>query len=727
MSSYTWDTENVNESMARRSTDTGDVRKGELEALLDALPDSKDTRRLLDAVVSLAAQFFKADAAVIFLFQDGVFTPASWVGLHPHMVQRETTAPAAGLRAYVSRFMPRGGCRKFMSSPLLSSDHSFGELVVCSGAPGRSYYISSDRQLLTTIARRTADKMEWAQSSDRAKDQRGSISRIARTLVGERELAAVANRAVELAISELKADASAVWLASPREEALTLLAAVGFTKESMDFVRTLDFDSPSLEALAASTRQLQSLEKLEQAAEQELTFKMMKGSGMQSLVDVPLIARDGLVGVFSFARKVTKPWLDGDHAVVATMSDLLASSLLNAQLYEESERQRLLAQSLTSTLSGINEQLAAVNRESSELAEVAQQRAAELEATIANVADAIFVCDLQGKIALINDAGLEMIGESRTIAESLTLRDYLARARLRFPNGQPIPPNELAITRALQGEVVRGVQEVMYDARSGRDRQIVVSAAPIRDRKGRLVGAVEAQSDITRLKELDLLKDQFITVAAHEIKTPVTAIKGFAQTLLRSDREMDAKHRQALETIVRQSDRIDALVRDFLELSRMKQGSARLSLERIELGGLVRDVVDRMAMRTSAHNLYLSGADEVWVGVEVERMQEVVMNLLDNAIRYSPRGGVVEVRVTREGSSAVVSVRDEGMGIPTERQSNLFERFYRAHIGTPLDYGGLGVGLYISRETVREHGGEMWFESEEGKGSTFFFRLALAP
>lgn len=103
------------------------------------------------------------------------------------------------------------------------------------------------------------------------------------------------------------------------------------------------------------------------------------------------------------------------------------------------------------------------------------------------------------------------------------------------------------------------------------------------------------------------------------------------------------------------------------------------------------------------------------------------MNLLDNAIRYSPRGGEVEVRVTRDGSSAVVSVRDEGMGIPTERQGNLFERFYRAHIGTPLDYGGLGVGLYISRETVREHGGEMWFESEEGKGSTFFFRLALAP
>jgi signal transduction histidine kinase len=242
-----------------------------------------------------------------------------------------------------------------------------------------------------------------------------------------------------------------------------------------------------------------------------------------------------------------------------------------------------------------------------------------------------------------------------------------------------------------------------------------------------LVGAVEAQSDITRLKELDTLKDQFITVAAHEIKTPVTAIKGFAQSLLRREGAMSSAQQNALETIVRQSDRIDALVRDFLELSRLRQGPPRLFPKRAELSALVANVAGRMALGTGKHNLYISSAQEAWVDVEVERIQEVMMNLLDNAMRYSPLGGDVEVKVAREGSRAVVSVRDEGMGIPQARQENLFERFYRAHIGTPLDYGGLGVGLYISREIARQHGGDLWFESKEGEGSTFYFSLPLAP
>jgi two-component system, OmpR family, phosphate regulon sensor histidine kinase PhoR len=190
-------------------------------------------------------------------------------------------------------------------------------------------------------------------------------------------------------------------------------------------------------------------------------------------------------------------------------------------------------------------------------------------------------------------------------------------------------------------------------------------------------------------------------VAAHELKTPVTAIKGFAQSLLRNPTAVEPKHRHALETIVRQSGRIEALTRDFLEISRMQQRQKKLSRHRVDLTALVSRIAARTTLSTAKHRILISQSDPTWVDGESDRLEEVVMNLLENALRYSPGGGDVEIRVVHGGDKAIVSVTDHGVGISGSRQVNVFERFYRAHIGTSQDYGGLGVGLYISRELIR--------------------------
>ncbi len=392
----------------------------------------------------------------------------------------------------------------------------------------------------------------------------------------------------------------------------------------------------------------------------------------------------------------------------------------------EQVNSRRQLEDLTSRVKSANEQLVQANLQSQELATLAGRRAAELEAIIANIADAVFVCDPKGKITFINSAGQQMIGDHGQ-GEVTSLVEYISALKPRHLDGQPIHRRDLAISKALRGEVVRGVEEIVLDARLRRDRYILASAAPVRDPEARFLGAVEVLSDITRMKELDLLKDQFITVAAHEIKTPVTAIKGFAQTLARTPDACAPKYRRAIETIVQQSDRIDALVKDFLDVSGMRWGRVKLSPERIDLTALVTEEVARKAATAPRHHLVVSRKDPVSVQGDRERLNQVLENLLDNAIKFSPQGGEVEVQVRREADRAVVSVRDHGVGIPKERQSHLFDRFYRAHIGTPYDYGGLGVGLYISREIVRQHGGEIWFESEEGKGSTFYFSLPLVP
>ncbi|MCL5957772.1 MAG: PAS domain S-box protein [Chloroflexi bacterium] len=360
-----------------------------------------------------------------------------------------------------------------------------------------------------------------------------------------------------------------------------------------------------------------------------------------------------------------------------------------------------------------------------QLAETAQQRASELEAVVESIADEVFVCDKEGRIVDLNQSALKLIGLTRKEEALRPMVDYLHLLKLRHPDGRPVNAEELASSRALRGEIVRDYEEIARELPTQRDVYLLVSAAPIRDLEGNIVGAVQVLSDITRIKELDRLKDQFISVAAHELKTPVAVMKGYAQALLRRVEEFPPQCRKMLGAINRGADRLDMIVKDLLDISRLHLGYLELAKERIELPKLVEEVVDRMALTTAKHRIRVVKAEPVLVQGDRGRLEQVLINLIDNAIKYSPKGGDIDLEVAVLDHDAVVSIKDYGVGIPKEKQGRIFERFYRAHIGTPYDYGGMGVGLSISLEIVSRHGGRMWFESEEGRGSTFYFSLPL--
>lgn len=676
-------------------------------------------QHLLEVVVREMAAFFGADAALVLLRRDDRLAPAAWVGLPTDSPPEMADGTGRDLRRPLERLLTSKRCRDFMSAAMGSGQARVGELVLCSTEGNRPSWGAEDREMLKFLAHQVGVAVVYAQLLERAHGQQQAMARIAAALAGEVEVRKIAQTAVDLAVAELGADGVVVWMARPEARELELLASTGFDAQVVAQVARLSFDAPALATRTATDRRIHVVERLEQLPEElETTRQIFARVGMQSAVDVPLLARGRLMGVLSYVRKAPHRWDADEQLMVSTLADLLAAALLNAGLYEES-------QEMASRLRAANQQLVQANLRSSELADLAQRRAAELEATIDNIADAVFVCDPEGRITFTNGAALEMIGAERS-GELRTLVDYIAALRPRYPDGRPIPREDLAISRALRGEVVRGLEELVYDSRLRQDRHILVSAAPVRDPEGNFLGAVQVLSDITRFRELDQLKDQFITVAAHEIKTPVTAIKGFAQTLLRTPGACSPKYQRALETIVQQSDRIDALVRDFLEISRMRWGRVKLSPERIDLAALVADAVERRAAKAPRHQLLLTRKDPAWVDGDRERLNLVLEKLLDNAVRFSPQGGRVEVQLRREGSRAVVSILDRGVGIPKEKQAHMFDRFYRAHMGTPHDYGGLGIGLFITQEIVRQHGGEVWFESKEGKGSTFYFSLPLA-
>jgi two-component system, OmpR family, sensor histidine kinase VicK len=361
---------------------------------------------------------------------------------------------------------------------------------------------------------------------------------------------------------------------------------------------------------------------------------------------------------------------------------------------------------------------------------VAARRAAELDAVLDNMVEGVFACDKSGALTHMNAAGQRLL--------ELSSAGDVARAPVEagggglgpvHPDGRPFSPAELPLLRALAGEVIVEEDEVVENPGNNRRVFLRSSAAPIRDANGAVAGAVAVARDVTEVAEFDRLKDEFIRVAAHELKTPVAILKGYALTLMRTDQTLPVRSRRMLEAIDRGAERINGVVEDLLDISLARLDALHLSAVPVDLDELARETV--AGLHTSElHRVVIRCEDPAPLTVKADsaRTRQVLRNILSNALKYSPAGGTIEVVLSadRARGEARVSVRDYGIGIPAQRQAGIFRLFYRAHTDTPHDYGGMGVGLYMAKELIKRQGGRIWFESREGEGSTFSFTLPLA-
>jgi len=247
----------------------------------------------------------------------------------------------------------------------------------------------------------------------------------------------------------------------------------------------------------------------------------------------------------------------------------------------------------------------------------------------------------------------------------------------------------------------------------------------LRASDGRLIEAIANVRDITRQKEAEEVKTTFVSIVSHELKTPVAIIKGYASTLRREDADWDPPTLQkGLRVIEEESDRLDRLITNLLEASRIQAAGLNLNLGPLEIVGLVRKLVDEFRPQTDKHTFEVDfppGFPPLWV--DYERIRMVLSNLLSNAIKYSPKGGQIRVGGWTEIERAVIYVADEGIGIPEAEIPHIFERFYRVDNRLSRTTAGTGLGLYLSQAIVEAHGGEIWVRSQPGQGSTFFFSL----
>jgi PAS domain S-box-containing protein len=276
---------------------------------------------------------------------------------------------------------------------------------------------------------------------------------------------------------------------------------------------------------------------------------------------------------------------------------------------------------------------------------------------------------------------------------------------------------------------------------------VVITA--VHDEQGRLIGFGKVTRDLTERKlaeeaQVQLQAEQaaraaaeatarereeFLSVAAHELRTPITSLKGFTELSLRQlDRQgpLDLPRlRNALQVAHRQADKVAHLIDQLLEISRLRRGKLVLDRAPADLVELVQETVNAAQVHTRQHTLTVQAPPDLIASVDAVRLEQVLTNLLDNAIKFSPHGGAIEVEVARpEEQTARISVRDHGLGIPVEERPHIFEQFHQGHA---LDHrSGLGLGLYISHQIVARHGGQLLAEFPEDGGTRFVLLLPLA-
>lgn len=259
-------------------------------------------------------------------------------------------------------------------------------------------------------------------------------------------------------------------------------------------------------------------------------------------------------------------------------------------------------------------------------------------------------------------------------------------------------------------------------------RRLAARGFPLHDADAKPIGTGILWRDVTRERAADAMKAQLLSTVSHELRTPLASIKGFATTLLRQDVRWDeTTQRDFLRIIEEEADRLTEIIDNLLDMSQIEAGALRVEKEPMQLRTLIRDVVDAVRMRTEAHWFVVDLPAELpRVLADARRIRQVLRNLLENAVKYS-QGGQITVACEVEDAQVVVSVSDQGEGIPPEYLDKIFERFFQVDGAVTRRVGGSGLGLSIVRGIVEAHGGRIWAESAVGQGSTFRFTLPIAP
>ena len=366
---------------------------------------------------------------------------------------------------------------------------------------------------------------------------------------------------------------------------------------------------------------------------------------------------------------------------------------------------------------------------------------ARLRAILDQLPEGILITEsTNGTISYINDAAAHILGSSVQQLLKLPLHRLPYLHQMEDSGSYTLQPWNFMIVRALTGEIITS-QDTIIRRQDGSSTFILSSAAPLRTEDGIISGAVIVFQDITSKKTIEQQKNEFLSIASHELRTPITAIQGFAEILqfqMAHNPNLDSHSARALAVISEQSEQLSQLIEEMLDISRIENAHLLLTRAPHDLISILKHVIETQANTSKQHAIHLlleglTHQDTLIASIDENRMSQILSNLISNAIKYSPGGGTIEVGlryITPEpgkvngANECLIWVKDSGLGIPEADISRIFERFHRSS-NVDRSISGLGIGLYLVKELVTRHGGDVWAESIEGTGSTFYVKLPL--
>ena len=507
------------------------------------------------------------------------------------------------------------------------------------------------------------DRSRLFEAERRARSLSQQLARTGTLLATELDPVAVLEAVVSEALTLLDVDAAA--LAALEDDELVVSAAAGEGADQALGSRTAAtgwVGGDVVQSRAPVTYEDTSLNEGLHESDALIAF------GHRAYLGVPLAGREGaLHGVLSVYSLEPRLWREDETQALAALAANASIALSNAELYQH----------------------VAVEREQS-------------VAILANIADGIVAVDREGQVVLWNSA-----------AESIT----------GVPAGEAIGRTPLQVLqRDLESD--QGSTNRQIAIQNGdREVWLSLSEAVMRDPAGAVAGRIFAFRDISSEHVVEQMKSDFVSTVSVELRAPLTTIYGFAQTLLREDIAFgEAERRTFMEFISRESERLTTIVDALLNVARLDTGDVTVSLVPTDVAEVVSDVVNAALASTNGHRLVAEvGAKPLDAQADPDKLRQVLDQLISNAVKYSPSGGVVSVSAMPRQDTVEVAVADEGVGIPAAERERIFAKFYKPGGGQ-----GAGLGLFIAQGLVREMGGTIRVESEEGRGSRFAFELPLA-
>lgn len=348
------------------------------------------------------------------------------------------------------------------------------------------------------------------------------------------------------------------------------------------------------------------------------------------------------------------------------------------------------------------------------------------EALFTSIGDGAIATDEFGKITRINPTALKILGFS----EREMIGAWFPKKIISLHDtGEPVSLIDRPITRAfLTGKTV--IEKTYYRKKNGQAIPVAITVSPIM-LAGKPVGAIEVFRDITIEFEIDRMKSDFISLASHQLRTPLSAIKTYSHMLIDGYMgDITPAQKKSLRTIVSAANRMNELISTLLNITRMESGNVTVTPKQVDVQRLAEEVQKEHSLAANdkeiSVNVAVKSSSSPTVYTDALLFKEVLSNLVSNAIKYTPEGGQVEICIQNRRYDVLFSVKDTGMGIPKYSQEQIFTKFFRAHNVVKQETSGTGLGLYLVKGLVDALGGKIWFDSHEGKGTTFFVTLSKA-